>query len=108
MSWDGDFWFPHSVTVRIASGSAGMGSSHAAPVGLRAEVKDEQRLVRASSGAEVVSSTTVTVPLDSGVTSGSLVTVWAGTAHERTSTVIAVQRDENGDPLGSHLILSLK
>jgi hypothetical protein len=73
-----------------------------------AEVKDQQRLVRTADGSQAVSSTTVTVPIDSAVTAGALVTVWAGTVHERTSTVIAVERDEDEPPLPSHLILSLE
>lgn len=108
MNWNTKFWFPHTVTAEIRTGAGGMGPTHADAVPLPAEVKDEQRLVRAADGSEAVSSTTVTVPLDSDVTAGSFVTVWAGTVHERTSTVIAVQRDENIAPLPSFLILSLK
>lgn len=102
------FWFPHAVTVEDPTGSTGMGGGHATPRTVDAEVKDEQRLIRTADGSQAVSSTTVTVPLDAGVVAGALVTVWAGTAHERTSTVIAVERDENPPPLPSHLILSLE
>lgn len=101
-------FYPHTVQVQDAKGPTGMGRGRAEPRTLRAEVNDKQQLVRAADGDETISSATVTVALDAGVTVGASVTVWAGTAHERTSTVIAVERDENGSPLPSHLILSLK
>lgn len=85
-----------------------MGSGYATSRELGAEVKDEQRLVRTADGSEAVSSSTVTVPLESAVAPGALVTVWAGTSAERESSVIAVAREENPPPLPSHLILSLK
>lgn len=108
MSWDDPFFWPHKVTVANDNGPTGMGSGYADPRELVAEVKDQQRLVRTPDGSQAVSSTTVTVPIDSAVTAGALVTVWAGTVHERTSTVIAVERDEDEPPLPSHLILSLE
>lgn len=102
------FWYPHTITVEDPTGSTGMGGGHSAARDVDAEVKDQQRLVRTADGSQAVSSTTITVPIASAVTAGALVTVWAGTAHERTSTVIAVERDENPPPLPSHLILSLE
>lgn len=108
MAWGSSFWYPHTVTVRDLSSSGGMGSSFGTVRELRAEVKDEQQLVRTADGSQSVSSSTVTVPLDSAVRAGSKVTVWPGTPSERESVVIAVARDENPPPLGSHLILSLK
>jgi hypothetical protein len=106
--WQDDFWFPHTVTVEDTRGSSGMGQSWGPPRELRAEIKDEQRLVRTATGEQSVSSSTVTVPLDSDVTAGSLVTVWPGTVHERQSRVIAVERADNDPDLGSHLVLSLE
>ena len=108
MSWDDPFWFPHKVTVRDLSASGGMGSSFGSARELIAEVKDEQQLVRTADGAQAVSSSTVTVPLDSAVRAGSKVTVWPGTESEREAVVLAVSRQENPPPLGSHLVLSLK
>lgn len=108
MSWPTSFFFPHRVTVRDFQEGAGDGPGHGAPRELIAEVKDEQRLVRDADGSEAVSSTTVTVPLESSVAPGSVVTVWAGTSCEREATVMAVARDENPRPLPSHLILSLE
>lgn len=108
MSWPASFFFPHQVQVRDVDGGAGMGSSFSDPRAIAAEVKDEQRLVRAADGSEVVSSTTVTVPLAESVAPGALVTVWAGTSAEREASVLAVAREENSPPLPSHLILSLE
>jgi hypothetical protein len=108
MAWGSSFWFPHTVTVRDVASGGGMGSTYAAARSLRAEVKDEQRLVRTADGAEATSSSTVTVPLDSAVRAGSKVTVWPGTESQREAIVLAVSRQENPPPLGSHLVLSLK
>lgn len=96
MSWDG-FFLPHTVKVRTRSGSAGMGSSYSDSQDSPAEVKDEQRLVRDASGAEVVSSTQVTIPLNPHVPLGSLVTVWPGQPAEREAKVLAVARNDNTD-----------
>jgi len=107
VTWD-DFFYPHKVKVRDLSAVGGMGSRYSQPRTVAAEVKDEQRLVRNVDGAEVVSSTQVTVPLSTVVPIGSLVTVWPGTSSEREAEVLAVGRDDNGDTdLDSFLVLSL-
>lgn len=108
MSWPASFFFPHTVQVRDEDGGGSMGPSHSRPRSVRAEVKDEQRLIRTADGSEVVSSTTVTVPLDANVAPGALMTVWPGTSAEREASVLAVAREENAPPLPSHLILSLE
>jgi hypothetical protein len=109
MSWDDPFWYPHTVSIRNAKPSGGMGTGYDAARTVRAEVKDEQRLVRNAAGAEVVSSSSVTVPIAQHVPVGSLVTVWPGSARERQAEVLAVGVDENGlDDLDSFLVLSLK
>lgn len=95
-SWGG-FFLPHTVHVRAFTGGAGMGGAHADTVQVAAEVKDERTLVRNDSGAEVVSSSQVTVPLETVVPIGSLVTVWQGLPAERESEVIAVAANDNTD-----------
>ncbi|TDX78720.1 hypothetical protein EDF35_1934 [Rathayibacter sp. PhB151] len=107
MSWDDEFWYPHTVNVRDVSASGGRGSNYGASRTIAAEVRDEQRLVRTADGSEAVSSTKVTVPLDSDVAPGALVTVWAGRSSEREAEVLAVAREENAEPLDSFLLLSL-
>lgn len=107
MRWGGAFWYPHKVMVRDAIAGGGMGPRLGAAREVVAEVKDGHRLVRTADGREVVSSSTVTVPLEANVPLGSEVTVWPGSVAERKALVVEVGRDENPPPLGSHLILSL-
>lgn len=109
MTWE-SFFYPHRVTIRAAVAGGGMGGGHADPVpNVAAEVDDTQRLVRTTDAREVVSSTQVTVPLDTHVPVGSLVTVWPGTSRQRESVVLAVAADDNTDSdLDSFLVLSLE
>lgn len=107
MTWDDPFFYPHKVQVRDRAGGGGMGGRYGAPRAIAAEVKDEQKLVRNADGAEVVSSTQVTVPLAADVAVGSLVKVWPGKTSERESEVLAVGRSDNEDDLDSFLVLSL-
>ncbi|MFD4957145.1 hypothetical protein [Microbacterium sp. NPDC058389] len=109
-TWD-EFFYPHTVSIRARVGGGSLGSRYAAAHDVSAEVLDEQQLVRDRDGQEVVSSTRVTVPLDTNAPVGSLVTVWpgAGAGVTREAEVLAVARDDNGDdPLDSHLVLRLK
>lgn len=107
MRWPA-FFYPHTVKVRDYVPGGGMGGGHNSPRSLSAEVRDERRLIRDRDGAEVVSSSQVTVPLGSNVPLGSLVTVWPGTAVEREAEVLQVGREENGDtPLDSFEVLYL-
>jgi hypothetical protein len=103
VSWDDDFFYPHKVSIKNARG---MGYTDAREV--RAEVKDEQRLVRNADGNEVVSSSSVTVPVSELVPVGSLVTVWPDKPREREAEVLAVGVDDNEDDLDSFLVLYLK
>jgi hypothetical protein len=107
-TWDA-FFYPHSVSVRDRLGSGSVGVRYGDPRSLPAEVFDEQELVRDRDGQEVVSSTRVTVQLDTNVPVGSLVTVWSGTSAQREAEVLSVARADNGDDdLESHLVLRLK
>lgn len=109
MSFPQSFFFPNTVRVRDYLGAGGMGGGHGDPRILAAEVIDVQEIVRDATGQEVVSSTRVTVPLDSNVPLRSLVTVWSATAGaEREAEVLRIGRDENPAPLPSHQILWLK
>lgn len=106
MVWADPFFWPHTVKVReVVSG--GMGTTYGESRDVLAEVRDEQRLVRAADGSEVVSSSQVTVPATESIPVGSLVTVWPAGAGEREATVLAVARAENDDDLDSFLLLSL-
>lgn len=102
------FWYPHSVSIRAMRAGGGMGPRQDDPVPSIAEVLDKRELVRDANGREVVSNTRVTVPIETDVTLGSLVTVWQDRpAVMREATVLQIGRDENDPPLPSHLILWL-
>lgn len=110
MSWDDDdFFYPHTVSIRNARPRGGTGVTYAEARDVRAEVRDEQQLVRGADGHEIVSSSQVSVPIGEHVPVGSLVTVWPGTARAREAEVLAVAANENGNfDLDSFLVLSLK
>lgn len=107
MAWDA-FFYPHTVKVRDRRTGGGLGPSYAPSRDLRAEVKDVQTLVRDADGAEVVSSTQVTIPLPDDVPLGSLVTVWPGTPRQREAVVLAAAANPNDPPLDAYLLLSLE
>ncbi|MBB1511976.1 hypothetical protein H5399_05075 [Tessaracoccus sp. MC1627] len=107
MSW-GTFWYPHTVTVRDLLPSGGLGGGFGAPRTLAAEVLDRQELVRDASGAEVVSSSQVSLPLPEHVPVGSLVTVWPGLPQEREARVLSAAINPNDPPLDAYLLLSLE
>lgn len=107
MSWPSFFW-PHTVKVRDPITRGGLGTGHGTPRTIPAEVKDEQQLVRDRDGAEVVSSTNVTVRIDASVTLGALVTVWPDTGAEREATVLRIARHVETPPLESYAVIYLE
>lgn len=107
MSW-GAFFYPHQVSIRDLISSGGMGSSYGPARTVAAEVIDEQTLVRNADGAEVVSSTRVTLALPEHVPLGSKVTVWPGQPYEREARVLTASVNPNDPPLDAHLLLRLE
>lgn len=107
MAW-GAFWYPHEVRVRNRILGGGLGPSFEASRTLPAEVKDVQTLVRDADGAEVVSTSQVTLPLPEHVPLGSLVTVWPGESRQREARVLAAAANPNDPPLDDYLLLSLE
>lgn len=85
---------PHTIRVRDFVENTGMGSGHADPREVRAFAEDEQKLVITRDGAEVVSTSQVTLNFDEVVPLGSLVTVWPGMTGEREAAVLAIGRHE--------------
>lgn len=86
---------PHKVDVAAPAGVTGAGQTWGTPVpDLPAYVEQKTRLVvdrRAESptkGQEITSTTFVVMLPEHDVAPGSKVTVWKGTARERTSQVI--------------------
>ena len=106
---DDDFFYPHEVDIVEPGGATSLGPAAGTKHTRRAEVKDEQQLVLADDGREVVSNTQVTVPLEHAAPLGSSVTVWKGTPRQRTSMVIGTSTNDNRDtPLDSFVILHLR
>lgn len=88
------------VTVEAFEGDGSFGPAYAAAVTVRALVEDTRRLVRDEAGTEVVSASTLRVPLGTVCPAGSRVTLPDG----RTATVITAARyDGGGFPVPSHL-----
>lgn len=106
--WDDPFWFPDKVTVRASRGGGGNGPRHADVLQLRAEVIDKTELIRDANGVETISTTRVTVPIDSDVPVGSLVTIRPGRPNAREVLVLQVAIAEDAAPLPSHIVLWLK
>jgi hypothetical protein len=82
---------PHTITVRPYLGTGSYGDAYGDPVIVRRTyVEDRRRLVRSTTGEEVISETTVRTRPVEHIPIGSHVTVWQGTPHERTGRVITV------------------
>ena len=106
---DDDFFYPHEVDIEPHRAGGGMGPGFGAAERRAAEVLDEQRVVLDTEGAERVSNTQVTVPLEHAVPPQSRVTVWPGTPRARRAAVIAVALNDNRDTmLDSFAVLSLE
>ena len=101
---------PHGGCVEYEAllGTNAYGQDFAAPVvPKRANIEDKVRLVRSSTGEQKVSSSRVWLDPDHHVPAGSRVTVWKGTANERTTTVIVCAYLHH-PPLPEHYELSLE
>lgn len=80
---------PHTVIITPLTGSGGMGEIYGPPIpDVPAMVEESAVLVRSPGGAEVVSSARVHCSWDVAGPPGSKVTLWTGTAKERTAVVI--------------------
>jgi hypothetical protein len=94
----------HTATVEPFIGEGPFGPAYGAAVAVRCFADDKQRLVRDKEGSEVVSQTTLYMPLDTTCPAGSRVTV-----NGRTTTVIAaLRRDGGGLPTPDHLEVNLQ
>ncbi|OUC99319.1 hypothetical protein [Streptosporangium minutum] len=94
----------HQVLVEPAEGEGPFGPEYGDAVTVRCFVDEKRRLVRDAEGSEVVSETTVYMPLDTACPTGSRVT-----ANGRTTTVItSSRRDGGGLPVPDHLEVALQ
>lgn len=95
----------HQVTIEPLTGEGPFGPVHGAATTVRAFVDQRRRLVRAATGSEVVSETTVYLPPGTTCPAGSRVTLPSG----HTSTVITASvRDGGGLPTPDHLEVALQ
>lgn len=98
-----DFWV-HTVTVEALTGSGGMGDTYAAPASLICFVDDKRRLVRAASGEEIISESTLYAPAGTELPDQSRVTLPSG----RVATVISTSIfDSAALDLPDHIVLAL-
>ena len=99
------FLLRHMVSVEPFLGNSSNGPLYGAAVDVRCFVLEKTRMVRAPSGEEVTSSTTVYARLETVCPAKSRVTLPSG----RKSTVIdAVRQDSGGLPTPDHLEVQLQ
>lgn len=97
------YYTPHTVHVEPYEGEGGNGpvfgeSMTFSPAdGNGVYCEDSQELVRDMAGREVVSMGKVYFSFEDAPAVESRVTVWPGSVHERTSTVLRVSRFEHPD-----------
>ena len=91
--------FTQSVSVKTYLGQGSFGPEYAPAVDVQCFVNDARKLVRNSTGDEVVSETTLYAPLSSygSFTAQSLVTV-----NGRDASVITVYRRDSVGPASAH------
>ncbi len=87
-----DWAAPHAILLRPYRGQSSSGPVYGPAREIRAFAEDERKLVLDRTGAEVISESQVHVDFAEDVPTGSLVTVWPGTAGEREARVIVTSR----------------
>lgn len=104
--------FTQSASVETKTGANALGDVYAAPVDVACFVQDGVKMVRSTTAAEVVSSTTLYAPLSASPTSpptagqfapGSKVTVNGRVAY----VIAAVRQDSAGPSRIHHVAVSL-
>jgi hypothetical protein len=104
-----DFLLRHRVTIEPYQGEGAYGPTYGTPVAnVPAFVDDVRRLVRTKDGDEVISETTIVLKPTVDCPDESRVTIWAGTARERTARAVQTSlRDGGGLPTPDHLAVAL-
>lgn len=92
------------ITVEPFTGGGAYGDSYGPPVTVRGIVDEQRKLVRSTTGDQVVSSTQVYCPLATEIPTDSRVTVRGTT----TTVITANRRDGRGLPVPSHLEVVLE
>ncbi|MEV7011546.1 hypothetical protein [Streptosporangium sp. NPDC051022] len=99
-----DWLLRHQVLVEPFTGEGPYGPELGEQTLIRCFIDHKRRLVRNAEGAEVVSETTVIMPLDTVCPAGSRVIIG-----DRASTVItSARRDGGGLPVPDHLEVVLQ
>ncbi len=102
---------PHknAVVIEGFEGSGADGDIYTAPILVPASfIEEKNRLVRNSTGDQVVSSATVILPLEYWAAPSSRVTIWANTPQARTTILIVAARNTFNGATPNHAALSLE
>lgn len=101
-------WWVHTVTVEPYQGDGPEGPTFGAAYALPCFIDETRRLVRSSTGEQVVSSTTVLAPATSAtVPPGSRVTLSVLFGGHATTVLAFARNDAGGQPTPNHVELSL-
>jgi hypothetical protein len=98
------FLLRHTVAVEPFEGNGPFGAEYGEQTAVVCFVDDKRRLVRDAQGAEVVSETTVYMPLNAVCPPESRVTVNG----RLTYVITSARRDGGGLPTPDHLEVALK
>lgn len=98
------FLLRHEVTVEPLLSEGSHGPVHGLPVTVRCFRDDKRRQVRGKDGSEVVSETTLYMPLATTCPAGSRVTLDDG---RKTTVITASRRDGGGLATPDHLEVTL-
>lgn len=102
-------WWVHDVIVERFTGSTAYGDSYAAAGTVRGFVSDDNHLVLAANGEQVVASTRVALPAATAVVPvGSRVTLPAAFGSRETVVIASSTGDAGGLPLPAHHEISLR
>lgn len=96
--------FQHDVTIEPYLGPSAYGPRYGGAAVVRGFVEQQTRMVRATDGTQVSSTSTVLCPLDTDAPAQSRVTLPGGRV---TSVIAALRRDGGKLPVPSHLELQL-
>lgn len=94
----------HTVTIEAYDGAGPDGPTYDAAVSVRCFLDEQTRMVRATDGTQVTSSSTAYCRLDATAPALSRVTLPDGRV---TSVIAALRRDGGALPVPSHLEIQL-
>lgn len=102
-------WWQHPVTIQRLLGQGAYGPVHGDPEDRMARISGKSRMVRDTTGAEVLSTVTVSLPLEVGhVAPGSTVTLPTSHGGREALVVAASVSDGGGQPTPNHISLHLE